>query len=469
MGKINDANQPSTARTARVVNSEARAQKHRGAAKGEAARAAKAEKHRANVIVDRAMGLLGIDANARTDPAKIRAVLSDMNLDDFIPTYKPMRSFLAKVKSAPQPMRAMLDSVRAGLAQHNPAIIAFLSTAATRGWLTPGPAVQSALQVAYVLEALTVAMANNVSFSAELNAHLMAKRRQFGIDTSSDLSTFSKAWRSTGSIFEAVKLISIDPVVKYIDVIRQNRGATLTKDQFEAVSRRDDLTLIDRFALRPTRPTTPTLAPLKINIAEAAATEFAGAYEDNAVAAEVLNRDADLHLGQTYRRGPVIDAVSARRGSPISSVHAEAAKENGYFPHDSLPDEWARLYESWNAAFVLSQFDDLEVVLPKLFIPSVLNASGDTYLGTRSMALWLTMNTLLFRKLDHKQSTPAPVGRRAMAEAWGRLNKEYALNFAERHLQKTRATVVRDFNRGTVWGTRLIPLANEIGTFVFGE
>lgn len=424
---------------------------------------------RSRAVAD-AMAALGIDPNSMTDPASIRAVLADMKLDDFVPTYKPMRDFLAQVKAAPQSLKPFIDSVRTGLAEDNPAIAEFLAKAVENKWLSPGPAVQSSLQRAFIVEALTVAMANNVDFSAELNAHIMAKRRQYGFDTSSDLSTFVNAWKATGSIFEAVKLISIDPVLKYMDVIRKLNGDSQNTARIEELESSDPaMTSLGRFGLNPEHHKKPTFAPLKINIAEAAATEFSDGYEDNALVAEVLNQDADKHLGQSYSKGPVLDTAGTRSPKPISVVHAAATKEQGYFPHDKLPDDWARLYETWNAAFVLSKFDDLDVVLPKLLVPSVLNAPGDTYLGTRILALWLTMNTLLFRSLDQTPSQAAPDNRRVMAQSWGGINKRYALEFAQRHLSKSAQVIKDEFEAGNVAGTRLVPLVTEVSKFVLGD
>lgn len=407
-------------------------------------KAATVDKQWAYSVVDQSLSLLGIHANAATDPTEIRSVLSDMKLLDFEPSYPPMRDFFAGIKAEPQAMKPMLDSVREGLAEHNPAVVDFLSTAAEHGWLYSSPAVQTALNMGYVLEAMTVAMANSVEFSCEVEAHIKAKRREYGIDTRNDLSTIMAVWKSTGRLFLAAKLMSVDPVVKYINTIRHHDGTPLDSDELARLSRSEGLTWVEHLSLKPGKPGTSNVGPLKINICEAAVTEYGKGYKDNALTADVLNQVAEHHQGQVYLQGPVVDPRDA--AEPISPVHAAAAKEDGFFPHDQLTDDWARLYETWNMAFVLSDCDDLQVLLPKLLIPSVLNAPGETYIGNRALALWLAINTLIFRRMDGKKAIPAPADRKEMARAWGAINKEHALALAKKDLHENPEETVRRFH-----------------------
>ena len=94
--------------------------------------------------------------------------------------------------------------------------------------------------------------------------------------------------------------------------------------------------------------------------------------------------------------------------------------------------DWVSLYESWNLAFILSELDDLHILFPKLFIPSVINATDKNYMASRIITLWLSINTLLFKEFDQDKKVLGPKNKKEMAKVWGEINKKYALAFIEK-------------------------------------
>lgn len=345
---------------------------------------------------------LGIAMNTKTDPSDVRAVLREMRLDDLVTKHPAMRAWLAEATTKPQDMGPMLARVADALAKDNPAIVEFLKTALQKGWLHTHPRVKESLHTAFVLEAFTAAMANDVSLTEEVQAHFLEKRRAYGIAPTSAMSTFVHVWKATGSFFEAAKTVSIDPAITRMNLIRRNDGLELTAEQVNALYGAGKLSYPERQLMMP-RP--PNRVALKINIHEAGMTERSHRYADNSVAAHVLMRVAD--------EDPAVQSY-------------DALPSGAKFPHDNYSDPWVKLYETWNLAFVLSELDDLHVLFPKLLIPSVLCADSETYMGNRILALWLCINTLMFKRLDGVDEPDEVPMRREMAEAWGAINKKHA-------------------------------------------
>ncbi len=62
-------------------------------------------------------------------------------------------------------------------------------------------------------------------------------------------------------------------------------------------------------------------------------------------------------------------------------------------PVTGLSQGWADLYTSWNMCFVLNEFPIpmLGMLLPKLFLPSVVSAEPKHFLSGRLISLWLTI------------------------------------------------------------------------------
>ena len=75
------------------------------------------------------------------------------------------------------------------------------------------------------------------------------------------------------------------------------------------------------------------------------------------------------------------------------------------------PDDLIKLYESWNLAFILSNLEDLYILIPKLMTPSVLTAKPEYYITTRIASLWLSINHILLRRLNRINEIIGPANK----------------------------------------------------------
>lgn len=107
-----------------------------------------------------------------------------------------------------------------------------------------------------------------------------------------------------------------------------------------------------------------------------------------------------------------------------------------------LSQSWISLYTSWNMAFVLFNYNDLDIIMPKLLIPSIINAESENFLGVRVISLWLTLNYFLFRKHDKKEIV-GPANKTSMAKTWAAINKRYAMDLAVRDISKGSDTLTK--------------------------
>jgi hypothetical protein len=78
--------------------------------------------------------------------------------------------------------------------------------------------------------------------------------------------------------------------------------------------------------------------------------------------------------------------------------------------------------------FILSELNNLHLLVPKLLIPSVLSAKKEDYIYTRVIALWLALNHYIMRQLEKIPEVTGPANRDEMARAWGKINRKYADN-----------------------------------------
>lgn len=383
----------------------------------------------ARATVNKAMDALGIDENMKSDPAAVRQVLDTMKLLDFETTYPPMKAFLDAAKSESQDLGPLIIAIREGIVKDHPAVVEFLNKSLEEGWLNASPQIQSSIHQAFILEAMTAAMNNDNGFAKEVNQHLLNKREEYGINTESVVSTFFNVGRATGSMFMAAKTVSVDPAMTFYGLVRDRKGERLSKNEVDALYATGELTYLDKRILTPDeepRPLEDTHDGLNINIYEAGTTEYRQGFKDNSMSAHALVEaaKADPHR-QIFKAGPILPKTMD------NEFYQSISSDENYFPTTEFSQEWVSLYETWNMAFIMGELDDLQILYPKLLIPSVLSAEKENYLTSRVLALWLSINTLMFREMDGVEAVAGPANKAEMAKAWGEINKKYAYALAE--------------------------------------
>jgi hypothetical protein len=390
------------------------------------------------VTVDRAMKMLGVDLTMMTNPKVINQLLDEMKLADFNPTLGPLREFLTHAKSSPQPLAPLLKAVRLGFVQH-PAIMEFINLAITNQWLSPYDELQTTLNAMYLLQAFTIAMANNASFIAEIQDFILNKRTRYGIMPHSTLSTFLAIFRSTHRFFDSAKTISVDPAITYDRYLNVNHGRLLTVEEINELDIRQLLSFAEKKSLMSgtTATALTDFSGLMLNIYEATITEYKKGYQDNAFSGHVLNQV----LQSTQPQSQITRGMALPK-TMENNFRVMLSDEN-YYMKNNLSQDWINLYESWNMCFILSELNNLHILVPKLLIPSVLSAKKEDYIYTRIIALWLAINHYTMRQLDKIPEVAGPANRDEMVRAWGKINRKYADNLV-RQIKTLSPQAVQD-------------------------
>jgi len=328
-----------------------------------------------HACVDTVFERLGIDLGMKTDPALLASILrDDMFLDDF----PPVRALFAESLAAPVPLRPMLVRTRAAIVSRQPAIRDFLCAALERDLIPmvldekSNAIIRRSVHHAFLLDALTEEIVDNLSFMTAIQKHLLTKRAAFGIrgDLVGALEDFKRIYG--GRMFEPTKIVSADLRYTAGAMIRQ-RGS-ITEEEIKNAQ-----------------------VGQKLNILEAAVTENAAGFGDNALV------------------GAALSAIPPRTITLDPDTTA--------FEFD-VSQRWTTLFESWNLAFVTGNVAHLQIVYPWLFIPSVIGADKQDYLFHRSSALWLTSLFHQFAMLTRKPDAPIP-NKHALARLFGQTNLAY--------------------------------------------
>jgi hypothetical protein len=98
-------------------------------------------------------------------------------------------------------------------------------------------------------------------------------------------------------------------------------------------------------------------------------------------------------------------------------------------------------------AFILSDLNDLDIIFPMLFIPSIIDAKKENAGGVRIISLWLTTNNVLFRRYNNSKEIIGPKNKKEMSKAWGNINKKYAVDLAKRETHEDSKELMRHFSK----------------------
>ncbi|MBL7058839.1 hypothetical protein ISS08_00085 [Candidatus Pacearchaeota archaeon] len=401
-----------------------------------------------SIIVDKAMKALGISLNMKTDPKEIRAVLREMKLDTFRTEYKPLKLFLDKISNHPQPLKQMFLNIKHGIITKHPAVLEFIEEALGKNWFSKSKHIEKAIHVTFVFEALTAAMANNNAFFIEIQNYLLNKRKEYGVITSSLINTFWKVWCATGSIFLATKVVSLDPAVTFFRFKREQDKKKLNKKFIKSLYKNKKLNYPEyRIVLDSLKKSGKSdFKGLRLNIYEAGITEYKKGFENNAMCAHALTEELKKNTRkQIFKKGNIFPEKMS------GNFYNSLKNKNNFSSTIPFSKKWVNLYETWNMAFILSDLENLDIIFPKLLIPSVINTKSENYMTTRVMALWLSINTLLFRRLDHKKEVKGPKNKKEMAQAWGKINKKYALDLSKKETKIDSKSFNKSFKKSFRW------------------
>lgn len=327
-------------------------------------------------VVDRiATLLLSLDRwDLRSDPVVMKDVVEN---EFYLKTFPEAITLIQPYLDAPQPLSDFFQQIKQAIRSRHPAIIEVLTQTEEIGILpTRLSKEQTALTIRtlhnmVVLEALVQEMTRDVIFMKAVQDHYLKLRYEI-------LPKESSLWQkyeATGGVFEVAKLLTMDQVFEQYLLFR-------TKGPLDA----GDLKAKD-FGLR-------------LNISEAT------------IADTLQCNFSNAYVGRTLLSSRIQSLFKCTEG-PLYQ-HFES-------------DSWSPLYETWNLAFVLGNLENLHIVLPKLLIPSVIDATPDEYLFYRGISLWVTINLYLLHNMHHKEPVILPEEIKIpLVEIWGEVNTRYA-------------------------------------------
>lgn len=319
--------------------------------------------------------LLSLDRwDLKSDPVVMKDVVEN---EFYLKTFPEAVALIQPYLDEPQPLTHFLQQIKQAIRFRHPAIVEVLTRTEKEGVL---PIKLSEEQTALtirtlhnmvVLEALVQEMTRDVGFMQTVQDHYLKLRYEI-------LPKKSSLWQkyqATGGVFEVAKLLTMDQVFEQYLHFR-------TKGPLDA----GDLKAKD-FGLR-------------LNISEAT------------IADTLQCNFSNAYVGRTL--------LSSR-------IQALSKCKEGLLHQHFGSDDWSPLYETWNLAFVLGNLENLHIVLPKLLIPSVIDASPDEYLFYRGISLWVTINLYLLHNLHHKEPVILPEEiKTPLVAIWGEVNARYA-------------------------------------------
>jgi len=334
--------------------------------------------------VDGVLERLGIDLGMKTDPALLASILGD---DMFLNDFPPARALFTESLATPLPLRPMLERTRTAIVSRQPAMRDFFCAALEQDLIPTVSDEESkaiisrSLHHAFLLDVLTEEIVDNLSFMTGIQAHLLKKRAAFGIrsDLVGSLEDFKRL--NGGRMFEPTKFVSHDLVYTTRAMIRQ-RGS-ITEEEIKNGQ-----------------------ASQKLNFLEAAVTENAAGFGDNALV------------------GAALSAI------PLRTITLDPQTTALSF---DVSQRWASIFESWNLAFLTGNVTHLPIVYPLIFIPSVIGADSQDFLFHRHSALWPTALFLQFAMLTGKPDAPVP-DKQALARLLGQINLPYGEELAREEL-----------------------------------
>lgn len=398
----------------------------------------------AGQVIDHTVAALGLSYDMTTDVSIIREVLREMRVHDLHTSYRPMQEFLARVVSEPVDLGVMLAQVRWGLIAKAPAVVEFLGEALNQRWLARSPHIRKAVHVAYLLEGFTAAMCNSPVFFDDYVEHVRSKQKDIGIDHEHLFKSFVKMLPSSLNFFGTAKAISLDMAMVYFRVGRYLGGAEVDEQALDELYAAGTISLLERKLLLPLCGTARCVCNdwLRVNIYEAGITEHQHGFRANAMAAHVL---AEHVLAYCHRESFRLRRVEPE--GPTRDFYSTLTGRDNYFPVVELNEDWKSLYLTWNMAFILGELPNLHYLFPKLLIPSVLCSKSDTFLGTRIVSLWISINSALLLNFHDVDTLAGPEHRQEMAAAWGEINRRHAEDLYMTDLNSEPAALSDSFHK----------------------
>ncbi len=383
--------------------------------------------------VSNAFVAVSLDKVTKTDPKIMCELYREMHLGGIRTNYLPLQWVLQKAITEPIDIRMFVGQIKQGLSK-NEIVSDFLEEACYAGYLQPHELYVKALHFAFLIEQLTFLQANSLIAANDIQKFFYEERKKKGVDTMHPLAAVAATARLTRSPFKTAKFISIIPFIKKIALEREN-GGPLSLEKISVIGKLGFTSSIEQLYLTPHE--TMKHPMIQLNILEAGNEEYLRGFKDNAFVAFALQKGCQIEETIEYKVGAVVP-------NSCESQMLINPFEINMHPEYHFSKEWVDLYESWNMCFILSDMHDLHLILPKLFIPSQIDAKPHDYIFTRALSLDCVINFYLFRLFDKVPHVESPAKCSEIAKLWGAINKQHC----NRYIINELHTDLKEFERG---------------------
>ncbi|KTC98316.1 putative symporter [Legionella geestiana] len=383
------------------------------------------------------------ELDTHTNPTLIQNILSALRLNTLRVTEPGLRTWLEQTTSTPQDLRPLIENLQRFILKNEPlcqltADIARNTWISEEEWLRNRQMLSQQAHVLFLMEGLTISMANSDTALQEVYQHFIDKRhtRYPG----NPWMTFLFGVPASTGIFERLKLISVEPSLLNLLFHAKTGSAPETETDRAQFIREYGLSSINAACVELANVSeriSGTIAGFGLNILEAVLTEAkhkkpASSIADNGAAGlgliacmehhgyesqyTVCNRLLPERVGVT-REGHYSLLPSMRLQDSPKKVHQ-------FFVHRA----WRDLYNAWNLHFCIQQMNSSFLPL-KLLLPSVIGASPESFKHMRVLSLYLFAN-LHLTAAPHAhplfQSTFAFQQQDTIMRAFAHINHLYA-------------------------------------------
>tara|TARA_Y100000310_G_scaffold326513_2_gene391492 strand:- start:621 stop:1868 length:1248 start_codon:yes stop_codon:yes gene_type:complete len=392
-------------------------------------------KKEAEEIISKSLSVLGLSENIKTNPLIMKEVINEMKLDDFESTANIFD--LQEIQTKEKEFRPLFVDIKKALINNNPAIIEFLELALKKGWLKKSENIVKSAHILYIFEFLTSAICNNDVFFDEIHTHIKLKEKEYGLDLSNAIKALFNLYHLSHTFFGSVKALTVDPMMIHINP--RFRDFKLSKKELKTCYKNHRLNYFEYKLLKRKNKIKSFLELGKINIYEAGITDYNKGFKSNALCAEALSEELNnLNTNIKYRTMLIAPANS-------KNTFYKQLSEN-YSIDFPVSQNWQSLYVSWNLVFVLGHLDNLDILFPKLLIPSVLGVKSNQFIEARVVSLWLSIIFYIFR-LEENKTLSGPKDRFVMAQEFGEINKKYAIELANKDLHENEKEFIKLYNQ----------------------
>lgn len=344
----------------------------------------------------------------KTDPAIINRILKELHLDALKSNDPKFVEFIENLKINPVDMKAFLEKLKADLLNNKSLCTLFadiqrLQLISDKELKAIAPILQLQMNLLCITEAMTLTMLNSNVFLNDIHKHILERRG--GVSTGNPWANLVFGTPASASMFERLKIISVDPGILNILFNRLAGECNPTAEVASEFIKTHKLSSFNaELNMQPLGvKDESTVAGMGLNILEAAWCESKAS--DSSSNGKIANAKSCLALiaameYKGYQSQTTLNRTVMPCGIPVDgnsyallpSLKVDATKKR---VSEFLVDkDWQDLYNSWNCRFVIDNIDNAFLPL-KLLIPSVLGAESRFFKEARIVSLFLFANLFL--------------------------------------------------------------------------